>query len=148
MNSRLDTYEQTISMLRAEKGKLEKELETAGSQLENAENRSYALEHQLQQYIQVIKEKEAEMSSLGNVIKDLRMRLRVYVPTKVSAKGSHGHRETPLMGSWRNSLTACRTQEASARSSPGKARAFIGSERSASLLRSSRRRSSVIHGDI
>ena len=80
MNSKIDTLEKTVGVLTREKKKLEKELETTGTQMEAIENKCNAMEQKL---IQTIKQKDSEISALVSTVKELKMRMRVYVPYKV-----------------------------------------------------------------
>ena len=80
ISAKMVTLEKTVTMLTKEKKKLEKELDSAGTKIETVENKCYSTEQKMNQMIQ---DKDAEISSLINAVKEYKGRLRPYVPVKV-----------------------------------------------------------------
>jgi len=83
INSKFDSYESRINLLTEQKRKLEKELENSAALLEAMENKYYTLDQNCVKLQQNLRQKDLEIATLVCAVKDLKLKLRVYVPVKV-----------------------------------------------------------------
>lgn len=84
IRQKIESEEKCVEVLRNEKAKLEKELETAGTQLEQAENTNQDLAKRLKYNMEILKEKEEQIQSLTTTYNNMKSHLQVYIPVKVN----------------------------------------------------------------
>ncbi len=86
VNAKADSYEQALSVLKVEKAKLESQLSAAGTELEEATEKSYIMEKRADSHTQQLRARDSQIEAMRGMIRDLTVRVQGYTPAKVGPR--------------------------------------------------------------